>query len=123
AAKRGDAASLDDSIGTLTPLAAAWPASAAEQFGGLRAAVSAKNYQDAARSVAFLRNVLVRVPAFRESLMAVRTPTELIADPFETFLKLPSPSAMPSPADEGLTFTREPIAASASIPAGAVALD
>ena len=37
---------------------------------------------------------------FRESLAAVRTPTELIAEPFERFLKLPSPSPNPSPRDE-----------------------
>ena len=109
-AKRGDVASLQDSLRILDQTAAGWPAPAAEQYRGLQAAVAAKNFQDAARSVAFLRNVLVRVPVFRESLAAVRTPTELIAEPFETFLKLPSPSAKPSPADEALTFTRESIA-------------
>ena len=109
-AKRNDAASLADSLRILDQASAGWPAPAVEQYRGLQAAVAARNFQDAARSVAFLRNVLVRVAAFRESLTAVRTPTELIAEPFETFLKLPSPSAKPSPADEALTFTRESIA-------------
>ncbi|HUK35007.1 MAG TPA: FG-GAP-like repeat-containing protein, partial [Vicinamibacterales bacterium] len=107
AAKRGDAAVLRDSLRTLEPMAAAWPAAAVEQFRGLQAAVAANNFQDAARSVAFLRNVLVRDVTFRENLAAVHTPTELIAEPFETFLKMPSPSSKPSPIDEGLTFTRE----------------
>jgi len=122
AAKRGDGASLDEAVRVLDPLTAGWPASAVEQYHGFQTAVAAKNYQDAARSVAFLRNVLVRVPAFRESLAAVRTPTELIAEPFETFLKLPSPSARPSPIDEGLTFTQE-AAGSTPWPAGALQLD
>ena len=113
-AKRSDAASLQDSLRILDQSAGGWPASAVEQYRGLQAAVAAKNFPDAARSVAFLRNVLVRVPVFRESLAAVRTPTELIAEPFETFLKLPSPSAKPSPADEALTFTRESIAGGAT---------
>jgi tetratricopeptide (TPR) repeat protein len=122
-AKRGDAASLQDSLRVLDPLAAGWPAPAVEQHRGLQAAVAARNFQDAARSVAFLRNVLVRVPAFRESLSAVRTPTELIAEPFKTFLKLPSPSATPSPVDDGLTFTREALTGKDPFPAGAVELD
>src|SRR5215467_9562852 len=108
AAKRGDAAAVQDSIRTLEPLATGWAATAVEQFRGLQTAAAANNFQDAARSVAFLRNVLVRDVAFRESLAAVRTPTELIAEPFETFLKMPSPSSKPSPADDGLAFTREP---------------
>jgi tetratricopeptide (TPR) repeat protein len=123
AAKRGDGASLDDAVRVLEGVAAGWPAQAMEQYRGLQAAVAAKNYQDAARSVAFLRNVLVRVPVFRESLAAVRTPTELIAEPFETFLTLPSPSAKPSPMDEGMTFTSEAVADKPPYPDGALQLD
>ena len=113
-AKRGDAASLGDALRVLDQTAAGWPAPAVEQYRGLQAAFAAKNFQDAARAVAFLRNVLVRVPVFRESLAAVRTPTELIAEPFETFLKLPSPSATPSPSDDALTFARESVAGGAA---------
>jgi Tfp pilus assembly protein PilF len=104
AAKRGDAGAIRDSLRTLEPMSAAWPAAAIEQFRALQAAVAANNFQDAARSVAFLRNVLVRDVTFRESLTAVRTPTELIAEPFETFLRMPSPSSKPSPIDEGVMF-------------------
>ncbi len=122
AAKRSDGAALDDSIRVLDPMSSAWPAAAAEQYAALKTAVASKNFQDAARSVAFLRNVLVRVPAFRESLASVRTPTELIAEPFETFLKMPSPSPNPSPADEGLAYAQGP-APKPAVPAGAVLLD
>jgi tetratricopeptide (TPR) repeat protein len=53
------------------------------------------------------RNVLARVPAFSESLAAVRTPAELIAAPLDRFVALEPASAMPAPADTALTFTRE----------------
>ena len=105
-AKRGDTAALRESTMRLDAVSAGWPAPAQEQFRGLRQAVDAGNSADAARSVAFLRNVLVRSTVFRESLALVRTPTELIAEPFERFLRLTSPSPNPSPADPALTFTR-----------------
>ena len=102
AAKRSDVASLQDSIRRLNIVSAGWPAPAAEQYRALQQAVEARNFTDAARGVAFLRNVLVRVTTFRESLAVVRTPSELIFEPFERFLKLPSPSAPnPSRADDG----------------------
>ena len=124
-AKRGDAAALRDSTLRLDGMAAGWPAPAQEQFRALRQAVEAGNSADAARSVAFLRNVLVRSTVFRESLAQVRTPTELIAEPFGRFLRLSPPSPNPSPADQALTFTRAPLpgAGTAASVAFAVSLD
>jgi Tfp pilus assembly protein PilF len=114
AAKRGDASALDAAVQTLNQFVAGWPAPAVEQYRALQAAASSRNFQDAARDVAFLRNVLVRTTVFRESLTAVRTPVELIADPLERFLVLPSPASKPSPADDALTFARQPVAGSAT---------
>ena len=108
-AKRSDTAALDDSVRILNQYVAGWPAPAVEQYRALQAAAASRNFQDAARDVAFLRNVLVRATVFRESLAAVRTPTELIAEPFERFLALPSPTSNPSPIDDGLAFTRQPL--------------
>jgi tetratricopeptide (TPR) repeat protein len=124
-AKRGDTAALRDSTMRLDSVSAGWPAPAQEQFRALRQAVDAGNSADAARSVAFLRNVLVRSTVFRESLALVRTPTELIAEPFDRFLRLASPSPNPSPADQGLTFTRAELAGAgtAASVAFAVSLD
>src|SRR5262249_43091198 len=104
AAKRGDAASLDEAVRTLNQYVAGWPEPAVEQYRAFQTAANSRNFQDAARDVAFLRNVLVRTTVFRESLAAVRTPTELIADPLEHFLVLPSPSSTPSPPDDTLAF-------------------
>ena len=124
-AKRGDTAALRDSTMRLDGVSAGWPPPALEQFRALRQAVDAGNAADAARSVAFLRNVLVRSTVFRESLALVRTPTELIAEPFGRFVRLTSPSPNPSPADEGLTFTRAalPGAGTGASVAFAVSLD
>ncbi len=59
----------------------------------VQAGSAAGNFADASRATAFLRNVLVRVPAFRESLVEIKPPSELIAEPFRRFLRLPSPSS------------------------------
>jgi Tfp pilus assembly protein PilF len=126
AAKRNDGAGLRDATARLDGMSAGWPAPAIEQYRGLRQAVDAGDFAGAARGVAFLRNVLVRVTAFRESLALVRTPTELIAEPFDRFLRLPSPAPNPSPADEGLAFVRSPVSGPGSTAASlamAVSLD
>jgi hypothetical protein len=84
-----------------------WPRVAQEQLTALRDATARRAFPDAARSTTLLRNVLARVPAFSESLAAVRTPAELIAAPLDRFVALEPASARPAPADTALTFTRE----------------
>ena len=118
AAKRGDVARLQDSVRRLQPLAVAWPAVVVEQFAGLQSAVAAANTQEAARASLILRNVLLRVPAFLEHLAAVKMPAELFADPFERFVRLPSPRSEPSPPDEALTFSEEPFDGAQGGPSG-----
>src|SRR5688572_28563687 len=61
----------------------------------------------AQRATAFLRNVLARVPAFGQDIAAVRTPTELIAEPVQEFIALTPPSAMSAEPDVSLAFTEE----------------
>jgi hypothetical protein len=82
---------------------------AVEQYRALQRAAAASDFPEAARSVAVLRNVLLRVPAFREDLLAIRTPAELIADPFDRFLSLPGSTSRPSPPDLALTFSPESV--------------
>jgi tetratricopeptide (TPR) repeat protein len=114
AAKRGDGRLLQDSVARLQRQADAWPTAAVEQYGGLQRAAAGPNFQDAARAVAVLRNVLVRLPKFHDDLLAVRTPSESIAEPFDRFLRLPPPASRPSPPDDALTFSRESIGADRS---------
>ena len=98
AARRRDEMRLRSSREALAPLSATWPPQALEQFKAFESAVDEMRFDDVARATTFLRNVLAPVPAFRESLTAVRTPTELIAEPFDRFLALVTPPAQPSPA-------------------------
>ncbi len=104
AAKIGNVATLADSIARLRARTDGWPPAALGEFQDLTAAVAAGDLPGAARATAFLRNVLVRVPAYATDLAAVRTPPELIAEPFTRFLTLPTPSARPAPADHTLAF-------------------
>jgi tetratricopeptide (TPR) repeat protein len=103
AAKRADAALLQDSVKRLEKFASTWPPEVVERYRALQEATGG----DAARAIAFLRNVLARVPAFRESRRLVTPSTELIAEPFTRFLRLPTPVSTPSAADEALAFSSE----------------
>ena len=107
AAKRGDGTSLRDSVDRLETRRAAWTAPVIEQFEPLRRAAAAQDFPEAARATAFLRNVLLPTAAFQEGRIRVSSAAELIAEPFERFLRMPSPSPLPSPADEALTYGRE----------------
>jgi len=107
AARRRDQARLRTSLDVLAPLSATWPQQALEQFKAFQGAVEEMRFDDIARAATFLRNVLAPVPAFRESLAAVRTPTELIAEPFGRFIALATPPAQPSPPDASITFATE----------------
>ena len=113
AAKAGDLQRLNDGIARLQPMAANWPPLAVQQYQDLQSAVAANDLQMAQRATAFLRNVLARVPAFGEDLGAVRTPTELIAEPVQRFLALTSPPANPAAADSTLRFETEPLGSAA----------
>ena len=117
AAKRGDAASLQDAVGKLSAHADSWPPAVLEQYRALQAAAR-NDPAEAARTVAVLRNVLLRVPSFREDLLAIRTPAELIADPFDRFIALPPSTSRPSPPDTGLSFATELLGAQQGSPAG-----
>jgi tetratricopeptide (TPR) repeat protein len=129
AARRGDAARLRDSVARLEPASRTWSALAVEQFRALESAAAAvqggagdATFVDAERRSNQLRNVLARVPAYGESLAAVRTPTELIAEPFVRFLLLEAPSAMPSPPDTSLAFSRAAVDGGTGAVAVAIAL-
>ena len=107
AAKRSDIARVQDSVNRLEKFATAWPPEVVERYRALQQAGAASNAPEAARATAFLRNVLARVPAFRESRARVTQAAELIAEPFTRFLRLPTIVATPSAPDTALTFSRE----------------
>jgi tetratricopeptide (TPR) repeat protein len=109
AAKRGDAEALKRAVARLTENSQSWPDEAKQQLAALQQAASGAAPRAAATQSAFLKNVLARVPAYRQSLNAVKTPVEFVGDPFVKFIKLPSPSSEPAPPDEAINFNAEPI--------------
>lgn len=127
AAKRGDAETLRRTVALIAERASSWPPEVQEQLRALQQAAAGENPRQAATRVAFLRNVLLRVSEYRQSLLAVRYPPEIAGEPFTRFVKLPSPNPQPAPPDEALSFAVEPLTgvASADKPSwvGAVSLN
>lgn len=104
AAKRGDAALLRDSMSRLDPMVPAWPAEVIEQYRVVQQATASTDTTDAARELAFLRNVLAQVPEFLADRREVTPSAELIADPLVRFVRLPEPSTAPAAPDDALSF-------------------
>lgn len=110
AGKRGDAQTLQMSVGRIVE----GPSSDGSdeviaQLYKLKQVAAGTDPRAVATQAAFLKNVLARVPAYRQSLNAVKTPAEFVGDPFLKFIKLPSPSSQASPPDEAISFSTEPI--------------
>jgi len=109
AAKRGDAAALTRGLDALGPLAAGWPEMAQTRLQAVRAAAAA-NPRSAATQVVFLKNVLVREPAYRRALALVSTPLDAVGEPLERFLVLANPPSGAARPDAALSFTATPVA-------------
>ncbi len=109
AAKRGDAEKLKSLVARLHERANAWPPEVREQFDALESAAQGTNPRAAATRVAFLRNVLVSDAEYRQSLAAIKTPPEIVGEPFTRFITLESPASTPAPPDEQIGFTQEPV--------------
>ena len=114
AARRQDAPALTDTVERLRGMTGGWPDLAVAQLEGLSAAVDAAELGRAQRPAQLLRNVLVRLPAFREDQARVSVSAEAIAEPLMRFLVLPSPPATASPRDESLAYVAEQIDPGAS---------
>ena len=99
AAKRGDGAALQKTLAPLTASSASWPPEVRERFRAVEQAASSTSPRAAAPAIAFLKNVLVRVPDYRRSLAQVSTPREEVGEPFERFVTLKNPDPQPAPPD------------------------
>lgn len=110
AAKRGDDALLDDSLTRVESLSADWPPEVIEQFRLVQQAAAGSGATDAALEIAFLRNVLARVPAFLEGRRRVIASAELVAEPFARFVRMVPVENDPAPADRGLHFVTDIVA-------------
>jgi tetratricopeptide (TPR) repeat protein len=109
AAKRADAATLKQAVAAIQRQSSAWPTEVQQQFAALQAAASGADPRPAALRTAFLRNVLMRLPDFRQSLAQIKPQPGDEAQPFTHFLRMETPTFAPAPADTAMTFAPEPI--------------
>jgi tetratricopeptide (TPR) repeat protein len=125
AAKSGDTTMLQPELAKITALSANWPAEVKTQLAALQTAANSPDPKTAAVRTTFLRNSLMRVPEFRESLAVLKAPAGEEAEPITHFLRLAPPDFVPAPADTTLAFTAKPVANSGAASwnwIGAVAL-
>ncbi|MGB7751202.1 MAG: tetratricopeptide repeat protein [Candidatus Acidiferrales bacterium] len=117
AAKRGDSATLKSALAQINARASQWPPEVQQQVAALQVAVAGGDMHAAAMRTTFLRNTLMRVAEFRESLGVLQAAAGEEAEPFTHFLRLEPPAFVPAPADLALTFTPQAVASLGAKPA------
>jgi len=110
AAKRGDADTLKSAVAQISVRSSSWPAEVQQQLATVRAAAAGTDLRAAATRTTFLRNVLMRVPEYRQSLSVIKAPAGEEAQPFTHFVRLESPVFKPAPADMAIKFAVQPVA-------------
>jgi Tfp pilus assembly protein PilF len=111
AAKSGDVTTVKSALARVTARSANWPPEVKAQLAALQSAAEGANVKPAATRTVFLRNTLMRVPEFRESLAVLKAPAGEEAEPFTHFLKMETPDFSPAPADTSLAFDVKPVSA------------
>ncbi len=109
AAKSGDATTVKSALAKVTARSANWPPEVKAQLAALQSAADGANVKPAATRTVFLRNTLMRVAEFRESLAVLKAPAGEEAEPFTHFLKMETPDFSPAPADLSLAFDAKPV--------------
>ena len=109
AAKRGDANTLKSVVDKIVARSSAWPPEVQKQVAALQAAAGGNDLRTAATQTTFLRNVLVRVPEYRQDLNVIKAAPGEEAQPFTHFLAMESPVFKPAAADATTTFAAEPV--------------
>jgi Tfp pilus assembly protein PilF len=110
AAKSGDEATVKSALVKITSRSSAWPSEVKDQLFALQAAADGPNPRSAATRTTFLRNTLMRVPEFRESLAVLKAPPGEEAEPFTRFVRVEQPDFTPALADTALAFDVKPAA-------------
>jgi Tfp pilus assembly protein PilF len=111
AAKSGDATTVKAALAKVTARSTNWPPEVKAQLSALQSAADGANVKPAATRTVFLRNTLMRVAEFRESLAVLKAPAGEEAEPFTHFLKMDTPDFSPAPADMSLAFDAKPLGA------------
>ncbi len=109
AAKRGDADTLRSVVNKISERGSSWPVEVQQQLSAVQTAAAGPDLSQAATRITFLRNVLVRVPEYRNDLLVIKPPPGEEAQPFTHFLKMESPTFAPAPADTAMSFSSESV--------------
>jgi len=109
AAKRGDAAALKSAVAQISARSSTWPPEVQQQLAAVQAAAAGTDLRAAATRTTFLRNVLMRVPEYRQSLSILKAPAGEEAQPLTHFLRLESPVFTPAPPDMAIRFASQPL--------------
>jgi len=109
AAKRGDASTLRTTVAQISARSSPWPPEVKQQLAAVQAAEAGTDLRAAATRTTFLRNVLMRVPEYRQSLAIIKAPAGEEAQPFNHFLRLESPAFRPAPPDTPIRFAAQPV--------------
>jgi Tfp pilus assembly protein PilF len=126
AAKRGDAATLRKAVAEIADESKEWPPEVAQQMAQLQTAAAGQDVRSAATRSIFLRNVLMRVPQFRNDLSELKSQPGEGAQPMTHLLRLQDPPSRPAPADKGIQFMMQSPGPAANGPwdwAGALSLN
>ncbi|HEY6184970.1 MAG TPA: FG-GAP-like repeat-containing protein [Terriglobales bacterium] len=110
AAKRGEIQTLKSVVAKISARSAGWPPEVQQQVAALQTAVNSGELRAAATRTTFLRNVLMRVYDYRQSLTTIKAPPGEEAQPFTHLLAMESPVFKPAAADTAISFSTEPIA-------------
>jgi tetratricopeptide (TPR) repeat protein len=110
AAKRGDVATLRPAVARIAAESASWPPEVRRQLARLEAAAAETPPAAAALRSVFLRNVLMQVPEFRQSLAILKAVPGEEAEPFQHFLRLASPVFQPAAPDIAMHFDLQQLA-------------
>ena len=109
AAKRGDAATLKSAVAEISVRSSSWPSEVQQQLVAVQAAAAGTDLRAAATRTTFLRNVLMRVPEYRQSLSLIKAPAGEEARPFTHFVRMESPVFRPAMADMAIQFIAQPV--------------
>ncbi len=107
AAKRGDVPTLKASIARISDQSKGWSPEITHQLDQLQAAANGDQPRSAATKSIFLRNVLMRLPSFRDDLSELKPPSGEGAQPITHLLRVASLPSRPAPADRAITFNAQ----------------
>lgn len=123
AAKTNQSEILKTTVSEIEKSATNFSAEAKEQFDALKNSNDSGNTRQAATTVSFLRNVLLREPAFRAALAEIKPSDTTIGEVLTKPLKLPAPDFSPAEPDTALEFSTAAVENSKANFAKAIFLD